>query len=60
MLNGVKSGGNEAQTPKGPFPVKLHRLALISPAPSCDQDSFLETQYPGFFLGTGGIGIYFP
>ena len=50
MLNGVKSGGNEEHTPKGPFPVKLHRLGLISPALSCDQGSFLETQYPGFFL----------
>ena len=57
MVHRVKSGGNQAQASKSPFPVELHKLGLISPAMSCDQGSSLETQCLECVLGTGCIGI---
>lgn len=35
-VQGVKSGWNQAQAPKGTLPVELHRTCLICSSTNCD------------------------
>lgn len=67
-MHGAKSGRNEAQVSKNPFPVGSHTTCLLPPTAryvqmckvSSTREARLETRYPGLLLGACYAGTLCP